>query len=76
MGAGFMVNRSLVDLFETGVSGLVLKDRECRSATRRDFHLMACKATTVVEDGVRKIRPGMLLFMYLFVLGELVSNCY
>lgn len=82
MGAGFMVNRSLVDLFETGVSGLVLKDvenvdKQDDGAARRVFHLMACKATTVVEDGIRKIRPGMLgLFVYLFILGELVSNCF
>jgi hypothetical protein len=28
MGAGFLVNRLLVNLFDTGVSGLVLKDIE------------------------------------------------
>jgi len=28
MGAGFLINRLLVDLFDTSVSGLVLKDIE------------------------------------------------
>lgn len=28
MGAGFLVNRLLVDLFDTSISGLVLKDIE------------------------------------------------
>lgn len=77
MGAGFLVNRLLVDLFETEVSGLVLKDienvdKQDDGAAHRVFHIIALKATTVLENGVRKIREGLLgLFVYLFVLDRL-----
>lgn len=76
MGAGFLTNRSLVDLFETGVSGLVLKDvenvdKQDDGAARRAFHTVACEATTIVENGVRKIRDGFLgLFAFLFIFGK------
>jgi hypothetical protein len=57
MGAGFLTNRSLVDLFETGQSGLVLKDvenvdKQDDGAACRAFHTVALEATTLVENGV------------------------
>ena len=76
IGSGFLVNRSLIDLFDTGVSGLVLKDienvdKQDDGAARRVFHVMAFETTTIVQDGVRKIHPGLLgLSVYLFVLGK------
>jgi hypothetical protein len=75
MGAGFLTNRSLVDLFEMGQSGLVLKDvenvdKQDDGAARRCFHTVALDATTIVENGVRKIRDGFLgIFVFLFVFG-------
>lgn len=76
MGAGYLTNRSLVDLFETGISGLVLKDvenvdKQDDGAARRVFHTVANEACTVIENGSRKIREGFLgLFVYLFVFGK------
>ena len=80
MGAGFLTHRSLVDLFETGESGLVLKDienvdKQDDGAARRVFHSVAFEATTVIVNGVREIREGMLgLFAYLFAFGQCHSN--
>ena len=53
MGAGFLVNRLLVDLFDTSISGLVLKDieninKQDDGTARRVFHVMAFEATTTV----------------------------
>jgi hypothetical protein len=53
MGAGFLINRLLVDLFDTSVSGLVLKDienvdKQDDGTACRVFHVMAFKATTTV----------------------------
>jgi len=50
MGAGILVNRLLVDLFD---SGLVLKDienvdKQDDGAACRAFHVMAFKVTTTV----------------------------
>jgi phage-related protein len=50
MGAGFLINRLLVDLFD---SGLVLKDiknvnKQDDGAARRVFYVMAFEATTTV----------------------------
>jgi hypothetical protein len=76
MGAGYLTHRSLVDLFETGDSGLVLKDvenvdKQDDGAARRVFHTVALEATTVVEHDIRIIREGFLgLFVYLFMFGE------
>src|SRR5882762_1784199 len=75
MGTGFLVNRSLVDLFEIEGSGLQLKDvenvdKQDDGAARRVYHLVALTATTILENGVRRIRDGFIgLFVYLFVLG-------
>lgn len=65
-----------VDLFETGESGLVLKDvknvdKQDGGAARRILHTVAVEATMVVENGARRIREGFLeLFVYLFIFGE------
>ena len=76
MGAGFLTNRSLVDLFKTGFSGLVLKDVENvdkrdDGAAQRAFHTVANEACTIIENGNHKIQEGFLgLFVYLFIFGK------
>ena len=80
MGAGYLTHQSLVDLFEPGKSGLVLKDvenvdKQDDGAARRVFHAMALEATTEVVDGVTVIWEGFLgLFAYLFVFGMYHRN--
>lgn len=77
LGVGFLVNRSLVDLYETGTSGLMLRDvenvdKQDDGAARRDFHVTALVATTIKTKGVIKIRKGFTgIFLYNFVLGVL-----
>lgn len=82
MGVGYVVNASLVALYDTGLAGLVLKDvenvdKQDDGAARRLFHTVALDATTTVDDGVNKIRSGFHgLFVYIFIFGRLliVSN--
>ena len=75
LGIGFVVNRSLVDLYKTGTSGLVLRDvenvdKQDDGAARRLFHHTALVATTFEDAGIRKVSGGFEgLFVYLFVLG-------
>jgi hypothetical protein len=72
---GFIVNRSLVDLFETGDSCLVRDDvvnvdKQDDGAARRFYHSDTFEATTFVENGVRMVRVKFKgLFVYLFILG-------
>ncbi|TFY51504.1 hypothetical protein EVG20_g10971 [Dentipellis fragilis] len=75
MGTGFLVNHSLVELYETGMSGLLQSnvknvDKQDDGTAWRMFHLNALKATTHEQDTVAHVHPGMEgLFSYLFVLG-------
>ncbi|KAF7972503.1 hypothetical protein HWV62_17876 [Athelia sp. TMB] len=77
MGSGFITYRSLVDLFDTGKAGLVLKDvenvdKQDDGAARRVFHTTALDACTLIKDGVREVHENFRgLFVYLFVLGTL-----
>ena len=81
LGDGFLVNRSLVELYETGKSGLMQSDvvnvdKQDDGAARRFYHPIALKAATQLEDGVRKIIPKFKgLFGYDYILGtELLSS--
>lgn len=80
MIAGYLTHRSLVDLFKTRKSGLVLKDvenvdKQDDGAARRVFHAVALEATTEVVDGVTVKREGFIrLFSYLFVFGMYHSD--
>lgn len=75
LGTGFLVNRSLVSLYEMGDSGLVSRDvnnvdKQDDGAARRMFHHQALTAITVENDGAYTIRDGFHgLFVYLFVFG-------
>jgi hypothetical protein len=75
MGTGYVVSRSLVDLYKTTNSGLVLRDvedvdKQDDGAARRLFHIKALAAMTTENDGVHGVRDGFLgLFVYLFVFG-------
>jgi hypothetical protein len=77
MGSAYVVNRSFVDLYETGHSGLVLRDvenvdKQDDGAARRMFHCVALKAMTSDESGELKIRDGFEgLFVYLFIFGKM-----
>lgn len=78
LGLGYLVNRSLVSLFECENSGLVLRDvqdvdKQDDGAARRFFHQVALWATTEGDgaDSERKIKEDLHgLFVYLFVFGE------
>ncbi|KAH7911457.1 hypothetical protein BJ138DRAFT_1126007 [Hygrophoropsis aurantiaca] len=82
LGIGYLVNRSLVDLFRTGKSGMVQRDvedvdKQDDGAARRVFHYTALLATTVsdaedTDKENRTIRNGFEgLFVYLFIFGTL-----
>ncbi|EIW59893.1 uncharacterized protein TRAVEDRAFT_122203 [Trametes versicolor FP-101664 SS1] len=66
LGKGYVVNRSFLQLYETGISGLQLRDvqdvdKQDDGAARRMFHPMALAATTIERlDGSRDIRPEFL----------------
>lgn len=76
LGVGVLTNRLLVDLYETGTSGLVLKDvenvdKQDDGAARCVLHSVALEATTEIENGERKVRAGFVgLFAFLFIFGE------
>lgn len=81
LGKGYVVNRSFIQLYETGISGLQLRDvqdvdKQDDGAARRMFHHMALSATTTERlDGSRDIRPEFTgLFVYLFVFGKSVAT--
>lgn len=76
LGKGHVVNRSFVQLYETGISGLQLRDvqdvdKQDDGAARRIFHHMALAVTTSERvDGSREVRPEFTgLFVYLFIFG-------
>ncbi|KAF8060260.1 hypothetical protein FPV67DRAFT_1632538 [Lyophyllum atratum] len=80
LGIGYVVNRSLVCLYEHGGTGLVRRDienvdKQDDGAARRLFHATALHAMTVPgnADGQDNIiRDGMHgLFVYLFIFGTL-----
>ena len=77
MGVGYIVNASLVDLYDTREAGLVLKDvgnvdKQDDGATRRIFHTVALDATATAESGVHGIHNSFHgLFVYTFFLGTL-----
>jgi hypothetical protein len=79
MGTGYIVSRSLVDLYKTTDSGLVLRDvedvdKQDDGAARRLFHIKALAAMTIENNGVCSIREGFLgLFVYLFIFGMFAS---
>jgi hypothetical protein len=57
MGTGFLVNRSLVDVFEIEGSGLQLNhvenvDKQDDGAARHVYHLVALMTTTILENGI------------------------
>lgn len=76
LGRGYVVNRSLITLQETGTTGLVRRDvenvdKQDDGAARRLFHPMALSATTFTDDkGELCVRDEHLgLFVYLFIFG-------
>lgn len=75
LGVGYVVNQSLVNLYETGTSGLMSRDvhnvdKQDDGAARRLFHHTALEATTEKDGDELKIRDGFHgLFVYLFVFG-------
>jgi hypothetical protein len=80
MGIGYLVNRSLVDLYQLPNSGLVQRDvedvdKQDDGAARRLFHIKALTAATVEDGGARKVRAGFIgLFVYLFIFGRFISS--
>ncbi|OSC98921.1 hypothetical protein PYCCODRAFT_1396354 [Trametes coccinea BRFM310] len=78
LGRGVVVNRCLVDLQETGASGLMRRDvenvdKQDDGAARRLFHYTALEAMTTQDAaGCTYVRDEFLgLFVYLFIFGEL-----
>ncbi|TFK58820.1 hypothetical protein BDN72DRAFT_949631 [Pluteus cervinus] len=78
LGTGYLVNQSLVDLFETSTAGLVFRDvnnvdKQDDGAARRLFHAEALLASTETnENNIASIKSGFEgTFSYLFVLGSL-----
>ncbi|TFY78129.1 hypothetical protein EWM64_g5878 [Hericium alpestre] len=76
-GSGHLINHSLVDLYEMGISGLIQADvkdvdKQDDGAAHCLFHYQALSAMTFEEGGQQHIHEDMSgLFVYLFVLGEL-----
>ncbi|KAF8074050.1 hypothetical protein FPV67DRAFT_784077 [Lyophyllum atratum] len=78
LGTGYLVNRSLVGMYECGGTGLVHRDvenvdKQDDGAARRVFHANALRAITDETLPMkREIKEGFNgLFVYLFVLGNL-----
>jgi hypothetical protein len=75
MGRGYIVSRSLVDLWKTQDAGLLHRDvedvdKQDDGAARRLFHINALMAMTFKENGTVKVRDDFLgLFIYLFIFG-------
>lgn len=79
LGSGYLVNRSLVQLYETWISGLQLRDvqdvdKQDDGAARRFFHHMAISATTFEKTpGKPEVREQFKgLFVYLFIFGRFI----
>ncbi|OBZ71643.1 hypothetical protein A0H81_08835 [Grifola frondosa] len=79
LGRGYVVNRSLVRLYESGEAAMVLRDvenvdKQDDGAARCLFHHVALTAATTVCDGERTIKDEFTgLFVYLFIFGELID---
>ncbi|KAG6895279.1 hypothetical protein C0992_002217 [Termitomyces sp. T32_za158] len=78
LGIGYLVNRSLVDLYNCPDSGLVLRDventdKQDDGAARRAFHESALRSLTSQSlDGSVVVKEDLLgIFVYLFVFGNL-----
>lgn len=79
LGTGYLVNRSLINLYDTGIAGLKLKDvqdvdKQDDGAARRLFHHIALSAMTDgKKDGILhepEIKDGFHgLFVYLYIFG-------
>jgi len=87
LGIGYVVNHSLVALYDTHSSGLVLRDihnvdKQDDGAARRVFHHQVLEAATITEGGSGpKIRDSFHgIFVYLFIFGvslrlQYCNNC-
>ncbi|KAJ7816595.1 hypothetical protein B0H14DRAFT_3743669 [Mycena olivaceomarginata] len=77
LGADVLANQTLIELYNTGESGLLSSDvrnvdKQDDGPARRLFHVKALQACTIGEGDEAKIRAGFGgLFVYLFVLGVL-----
>ena len=75
LGNGCLINRSLMELYETGESGLMWSDvvnvnKQDDGAAHRFYHPNTLRAATQLEGGVRKIIPKFKgLFAYDYILG-------
>lgn len=76
LGSGYVVNRSLLQLYQTWVSGLQLRDvqdvdKQDDGAARRIFHPMALRATTYQRNLAKlEVHDHFKgLFVYLFIFG-------
>lgn len=82
-GVGFLVNRSLINIYALSGSGLQLRDvdnvdKQDDGAARRIFHINVLDSLVGKEDPLSEpsIRPGFKgPFVYLFILGE-GFTCY
>ncbi|KAJ3766604.1 hypothetical protein FB446DRAFT_757584 [Lentinula raphanica] len=78
-GSGYLVNRSLVDIYMLEGSGLMLRDvdnvdKQDDGAARRVFHTNVLRSMSNIQSGSDdpSIKPGFEgSFVYLFVLGLL-----
>ncbi|KAI1786080.1 hypothetical protein LXA43DRAFT_975946 [Ganoderma leucocontextum] len=77
LGRGYLVNRTLVQLYETHASGLLLRDvenvdKQDDGAARRLFHLQALSAMTHEKDGEVLVREEFRgLFVYDWVFAKM-----
>lgn len=75
LGRTYFVNRSLVQVQETGRSGLVRADvenvdKQDDGAARRLFHAMALEAMTTNVNGTLTVSESFLgLFVYVWIFG-------
>ncbi|KAJ7194166.1 hypothetical protein GGX14DRAFT_586979 [Mycena pura] len=80
MGSEVLVNENLVQLYETGESGILHSDvhntdKQDDGPARRIFHHQALLACTTGDEPEMMIRHGFGgLFVYLFVLGNLFDT--
>ncbi|KAI0688076.1 hypothetical protein C8T65DRAFT_746794 [Cerioporus squamosus] len=78
LGTGYFVNRTLVDLYKTGATGLMLRDvenvnKQDDGAARCMFHATALEAMTYIDDkgDMRVHNEFQGFFVYNFVFGTL-----
>ena len=84
MGIGYLVSTSLVELYQTGCTGLQQSDvrdvdKQDDGAARRLFHHQALSATLESDDSVPSLRLRDSLrglFVYLFVFGMSCIRCF